>query len=178
MQTVTLSVDGSILEEGRPAPGDPLAYLSHGIALADGFSLRSLFRLLERVGEYRRLSPFGPALLEQGRACPESGCVCDAFDELNLSKTVEMIGFPGQPRLEIYISFHGRKAEETGELKFFPLERLLDMPISLGPLKHVVFGDKMDVFTFDTVYTLFEFIDGILWELSFHGTPDRCELRR
>jgi hypothetical protein len=36
----------------------------------------------------------------------------------------------------------------------------------------------MDVFEFETVFTLFEFIDGIAWELSFHGTPDACDLRR
>jgi len=28
------------------------------------------------------------------------------------------------------------------------------------------------------VYTLFEFIDGIAWELGFHGTPKQCEIRR
>ena len=52
------------------------------------------------------------------------------------------------------------------------------MSLKLGRLKHVVFGDKVDIFEFDTVFTLFEFIDGITWELSFHVTPEQCELRR
>ena len=89
-----------------------------------------------------------------------------------------MIGFPGRPRLEIYLAFQGVRGESADEINLIPLESLLDMPVSLGPLRHIVFGDKMDVFTFDTVYTLFEFIEGVLWELSFHGTPAQCELRR
>jgi hypothetical protein len=52
------------------------------------------------------------------------------------------------------------------------------MPLRLGKLKHVVFGDKIDVFEFETVFSLFEFIDGVAWELSFHGAPEACELRR
>ena len=50
------------------------------------------------------------------------------------------------------------------------------MPLRLGLLKHVVFGDRVDVFSFETVYTLFEFIDSIAWELSFHGTPRECKI--
>ena len=46
----------------------------------------------------------------------------------------------------------------------------------LGVLKHVIFGDKVDVFEFDTVFNLFEFIGGIIWELSFQGTPKECAL--
>ncbi len=48
----------------------------------------------------------------------------------------------------------------------------------VGYLKHVIFGDKVDVFEFDTFYNFFEFIDGIAWELSFHGAPAKCEIRR
>ena len=49
---------------------------------------------------------------------------------------------------------------------------------SLARLKHIVFGDKVDIFEFDTVFTLFEFIEGIAWELSFHVAPTECALRR
>ncbi|MGD8258472.1 MAG: hypothetical protein PVH56_12955, partial [Desulfobacterales bacterium] len=64
----------------------------------------------------------------------------------------------------------------TCELKSFHMQSLLDIPLKLGMLKHIVFGDKVDVFEFDTVFSLFEFIDGIIWELSFHGTPKECAL--
>ena len=89
-----------------------------------------------------------------------------------------MIGFPGKPRLEIYHSLYGLQGVNFHEIKDFPLEALLDMPLRLGKLKHVVFGDKVDLFEFDTVFTLFELIDAILWELSFHGTLLACEIRR
>ena len=89
-----------------------------------------------------------------------------------------MIGFPGQPRLEIYTSLKAITGAERSEIRDFPLACLLDMPVRLGPLRHVVFGDSVDVFEFDTVFTLFEFIDGIAWELSFQNTPITCELRR
>ncbi len=89
-----------------------------------------------------------------------------------------MIGFPGIPHLEIYHSLHGLQGADFHEIKDFPLESLLDMPLRLGKLKHVVFGDKVDLFEFDTVFTLFELIDAIVWELSFHGTLLACEIRR
>ena len=67
---------------------------------------------------------------------------------------------------------------ETFEIKSIQLPNLLDLPLKLGKLKHIVFGDRVDIFEFDTVFTLFEFIDGVAWELSFHGTPDQCAIRR
>ena len=99
------------------------------------------------------------------------------LDYLEFSKTVEMIGVPDK-RLEIYSSLIGLHASEASEIKSMQLAHLLDLPLKLGRLKHIVFGDRVDIFEFDTVYTLFEFIDGIAWELSFHVTPEQCELRR
>jgi len=56
------------------------------------------------------------------------------------------------------------------------VEHLLDLPVCLGRLRHVVFGDKMDEFEFDTVYNLFEFMEAVIWELSFHGNPEHCNI--
>mgnify|MGYP001070394922 CR=1 FL=1 len=55
---------------------------------------------------------------------------------------------------------------------------LLDMPLRLGKLRHVIFGDRVDLFEFDTVFNLFELIDGIAWELSFQNLPQTCDIRR
>jgi hypothetical protein len=55
---------------------------------------------------------------------------------------------------------------------------LLDTKVRLGKLRHVIFGDQVDVFEFDTVFTFFELIEGIGWELGFHGTPRECQIRR
>ena len=88
-----------------------------------------------------------------------------------------MIGYPGK-KLEIYSSIRGILEKDAAEIRSLQLNSLLDMPLKLGRLKHVVFGDRVDIFEFDTVFTLFEFIDGITWELSFHVIPEQCELRR
>jgi len=64
------------------------------------------------------------------------------------------------------------------DLKFFHLETLLDHRLTLGDLKHVVFGDTEDGLQFETFYTLFEFVEGIAWELSFNFNPLQCSIRR
>ena len=173
-----LTKEGAIVQNGKTVASDPLMFLSAMVNLETGYTLRSYFQLLERYALLRQLNPFFPSYLEQYHASPKSECIFEGFDHLELSKTVEMIGFPGKPRLEIYSLFYGVHGSETGEIKSIQIGDLLDMPVTLGKLKHIVFGDKVDIFEFDTVFNLFEFIEGIAWELSFHGTPRQCELRR
>jgi len=178
MNTITLIKDGSIAYDGKTVASDPLMFLSFKVDLEKEYTLRSYFRMLEKYSLLVKLNAFFPSCLEQYLACPKSECRQSAFDHLEFSKTVEMIGYPGRPRLEVYNSFNGKRGNETIELKPFPLENLLDMPVRLGNLKHTVFGDKVDIFEFETVFSLFEFIDGIAWELSFQGTSMQCEIGR
>lgn len=178
MNKVILRSNGSIASNGKIVETDPLIFLSSQVELEKGYTLRSYFRMIRKYPTLSKLNVFFSSYMEQYVASPPSDCSYDGFDYLAFRKTVEMIGFPGEPRLEIYNSLHGVHGTETFEIKFVGLERLLDMPLKLGKLKHVVFGDNVDVFEFDTVFSLFEFIEGIIWELSFHGTPAACELRR
>ena len=152
--------------------------LSSGVDLDEEYTLRSWFRMLEKYSVLADLNPFLPTLMEQYLSCPESGCSSDGIDHFEFRKTVEMIGFPGEPRLEIYNSFRGVKNDEELDSRSVRMGHLLDMPVLLEKLKHVVFGDKADIFEFETVYNLFEFIDGIAWELSFFGAPTQCEIGR
>lgn len=177
MDHVILTADGILTRNARPVESNVLGCLNRRVALADDVTLRSFFRMMERYPALRELNEFYPAYLEQYRKSPESGCTYHGFDQLELGKTVEMIGFPGKPRLEIYHSFHGASGDECLEIRSIALENLLDMPVRLGRLKHIVFGDHVDVLEFDTVFNLFDVIDGILWELSFQGTLV-CGLRR
>ena len=133
--------------------------------------------MLDRYRLLVDLNTFFPTYIELYRNCPQEGCAAGAPEYLKFSKTVEMIGFP-EKRLEIYNSFSGVHENEEFEIRSLQLESLLDLPVKLGRLKHVIFGDPVDIFEFDTVFTLFEFIEGIAWQLSFHVTPTRCELRR
>jgi len=176
MNKITLKTDGSIAENGKIVQNDPLRFLSYQIHLEEGYTLRSFLRMCARYAVLARLNAFLPDCLQRYRACPKRQCVSNAIDHLKFHKTVEMIGFPGQPRLEIYNTLCGIRGRETFEIKSFHLESLLDMPLQLGRLKHIVFGDKVEIFEFDTVFNLFELIEGIIWELSFQAAPKECAL--
>ena len=177
MDTITLKKDGSINQNGKTVKSVVINLLSSQITLEEGYSLRSFFEMLGKYTLLAELSAFFPMYTEQYHNCPKHGCDAGFLDYLEFGKTVEMIGVPDK-RLEIYNSLFGLQANEACEIRSMPLDSLLDLPLKLGKLKHIVFGDRVDIFEFDTVYTLFEFIDGIGWELSFHATPEQCELRR
>jgi hypothetical protein len=177
MNAVTLKKDGAINLNGKTVRSDALELLSFQIALEKGYTLRSFFEMLDKYSLFAKLNAFLPTYTKQYHSCPEQGCETGLLDYLEFGKTVEMIGVPDK-RLEIYNALFGVHAGEASEIKSMQLDTLLDLPLKLGRLKHIVFGDRVDIFEFDTVYTLFELIDGIGWELSFHATPEQCELRR
>ncbi len=178
MNIVTLRSDGVLAQDTRAVDSDPLPLLGHKVELGEGYTLRSFFKMIERYQTFAKLNAFMPECLEQYRACPDGECLAPGIGHLELYKTVEMMGFPGEPRLEIYHALCGVEGTESCEIKQLPLEQLLDMPVRIGKLKHVVFGDTVDVLEFDTVFNLFEFIEGIVWQLSFHRSPKECALRR
>lgn len=177
MYAVSLKRDGTIHNGQGAVNSDVLKYLSYQIGLEEAYTLRSFFEMIDKYALLGKLSSFFPTYIEQYLNCPDQGCDSEAIDHLEFAKTVEMIGYP-EKRLEIYSSIHGIRKNDTVEIRSLQLNNLLDLPLKLGRLKHVVFGDRVDIFEFDTVFTLFEFIDGITWELSFHVTPEQCELRR
>lgn len=177
LNQVTLKADGSIQASDERIVANPMQYLGHQLHLAATCTLRSYFRMIDAYPPFAELGDFFGALKAQYAQCPDQDCQWPEYEYLEFAKTVEMIGHPGDPRLEIYNSLQGVKGQEAFEIRALPLQALLDMPVQLGKLKHVVFGDGMDTFEFDTVYTLFEFIDSIAWELSFHGVPPECKLR-
>ena len=176
MDSVTLKKDGSIHLNGQAVRFDRLDLLSYQIVLEDAYTLRSFFKMLDKYALFAKLNAFFPSYTEQVQDCPEQGCDAGLLEYLEFGKTVEMIGVPDK-RLEIYHSLFGVHASKSAEIKSMQLASLLDVPLKLGKLKHIVFGDRVDIFEFDTVYTLFEFIDGIAWQLSFHATPEHCQLR-
>lgn len=177
MNAVTLKKDGSIHLNGKTVATNALNLISFQIALEENYTLRSFFKMVDKFTLFAKLNAFFPDYAEQYHRCPEQGCDAGLFDYLEFSKTVEMIGVP-EKRLEIYNSLFGVHANETSEIKSMQLASLLDVRLKLGKLKHIIFGDRVDIFEFDTVYTLFEFIDGIAWQFGFHATPEQCELRR
>jgi hypothetical protein len=176
MNQVTLQKNGTILENSRIAAGDSLRILGCQVELEEGYTLRSFFRMFDKYALLVKLDDFVPDCLQRFLECPRDQCTTDNIHHLEFYKTVEMIGFPGEPRLEIYNTLCGVYGEDRCEVKSYHLDSLLDLPLKLGMLKHIVFGDKVDVFEFETVFSLFEFIEGVIWELSFQGTPRECAL--
>ena len=164
MNTIVLQPDGELLDEKQTPISEPLRYLSYRIELQEGVTLRSFFRMITRHPVLAQLNTFFPFFLEQYGRCPDAGCNTSGYDHLEFGKTIEMIGYPGEPKLEIYHSLKGANGNRTEEIRSSQLEGLLDLPLTLGKLKHIVFGDKVDAFEFDTVFNFFEFIDGIAWE--------------
>ena len=177
MYAVSLKRDGTIHDKQSSVDSDVLKYLSYQIKLEEAYTLRSFFEMIDTYALLGKLNLFFPTYIEQYLNCPKQGCDSEIIDHLEFVKTVEMIGYPDKI-LEIYSSLRGIQKNDAVEIRSFQLNSLLDLPLKLGKLKHVVFGDRVDIFEFDTVFTLFEFIDGITWELSFHVIPEQCELRR
>jgi hypothetical protein len=176
MENIRLNSDGSIDTVRKGDLPALLSCLARQVELAPGYTLRSFFMMLETHEALVHLNAFFPDMLDQFHRGPDDGCRVDGIDWLMLEKTVEMIGFPGEPRLEIYRSFTGWCEGKSVQIKDFQVDMLLDMQVRLGKLKHVIFGDQVDVFEFDTVFTLFELVEGIGWELGFHGTPRECQI--
>jgi hypothetical protein len=179
MDEITLARDGFIIRNNGTQETDPLCVLGARVRLAEGYTLRSFITMLALVPLFARLSPFAKDLAAGLADWPGSGCIPAGIKRLELQKTVEIIGHPAPPRLEIYHALRGVGTDgQDLEIKPYPVETLLDLPLVLGRLRHVVFGDRMDEFRFQTVVNLFEFQEGIGWQLAFHGAPVECALRR
>jgi hypothetical protein len=134
--------------------------------------------MLAQYPVLQMLSEFLPGLMGRYLQFGEAASAYLGKDALEFGKTIEMIGFPGMPRLEMYTSLRAASKEQPLELRSMDLPGLLDIPVGLGKLRHIIFGDRVDVFEFETAYTLFEFIDGIAWEMGFLTTPGECNIRR
>jgi hypothetical protein len=179
MDEVILTADG-LLQTGNGATvSDPLRALGMRVVLGPGCTLRSFMRMLATHPDVTRLNDFAPEFAARFGRLPEGDSPPTGLARLELSRVVELIGHPAPARLEIYHSFRGvTAAGEDVEIKPWRVESLLDVPVRLGPLRHVVFGDRVDELRFETVCTLFEFLEGICWQLAFHGAPQECALRR
>lgn len=201
MESIRLTEKGQLLDQNGKALADPLPALSSALVFDGDCSLRSFFSMLAGYPALQKLSRFLPHALEEAQKCPLSGCLGDELRILVLGKTMELIGFPGKPRAELYMWLRGHDlapdrvpAEENGdspqdarlaalmeadkEIRFVPLQILLDVPLLLGGLKHVVLGDVNRHLFCRSRFTLFEVVDGLAWELGFQGGAQQCSLGR
>jgi hypothetical protein len=176
MEKVSLTKEGIILKRDKPVTGNVFSLLSHTIELAPGFTLASFFTLVSHYPELIKLSELLDTYLTMattGTQFPKTR----EIEGLVFFKTIAMKGFPGKPGIRIYNSLKGVKENQTKALKFFQMESLLDHELNLGDLKHIIFGDGQDIFTYESFYSLFELIEGITWEMSFNFNPLQCSIR-
>ncbi|MCF8031366.1 MAG: hypothetical protein K9K39_10770 [Desulfohalobiaceae bacterium] len=176
-ESLRLTAEGGLTTQtGGSLSSDPLACLGSCLTLDPDCTLRSFFRCIEAYPDLARLSPFFPSCLEEAARWPSEGCTTPRLRYLELMKRVELIGAPGERSLQIYCLFYAVGEEEAHDVKELAYGEILDQPLQLGPLRHVVFGDSMDSLDFATSYTLFEAVDTIIWHLSFQGAPHKCSL--
>jgi len=176
MNQLEINTDGILFIEEKQI-SDILSFLDYQVDLDKMFSLRSFFKMLETYPVLKKLNPFISSCIEEYKASPDCGCTDAGSEYFQIGKVIEMTGFPGNPGIETYVTFQGIKYNEIIDIKSLWLSNMLDMVLQQGPLKHVIFGDRIDTFTFETSFNLFEFVDGISWALSFHNMPAECRLK-
>ncbi|MBA3013233.1 MAG: hypothetical protein KKF12_00690 [Proteobacteria bacterium] len=177
MEKICLTKEGIILKKDKPVTDMVFSFLSHTLVLEPGFTLASFFNLVANYPELLKMSKLLDALLAMANTGKKQFAKTHEIEGLIFYKTIAMKGFPGKPSIQIYNCLKGIKENETHALKFFQMESLLEHELILGDLKHIIFGDGQDMFTYETFYSLFELIEGITWEMSFNFNPLQCSIR-
>lgn len=197
MESARMTKEGVLLDSEGREPFDVLPLLGAALLLAPDCSLRSFFDLLRRYPLLRKLSPFLDPALAEADACPDAGCLSDDIACLVIGKTLELTGFPGEARMEQFVWLRalpdpgGPRPAGTGalpsgtaaltadrETRFTPLSLLLDMPLVLGGLRHVVLGETRKSLLCESRFTLFEVVDGLAWDFGFRGGSQQCSIGR
>ena len=114
MDTIRLRADGT-LSSDAPFAG----LLRMKLEIDEDATLRSFFRLLRRCPLAREVAPGLAEALEEAEACPPAGCRYPGLEALRLAKRVELSGFPGAPRVDVYLAVEG-VGDDLPELRFFP----------------------------------------------------------
>lgn len=200
MEQALMTKDGELFGAAHEPVHDPLRALSSALILDERCCLRSFFALLRRYPVLLNISGFLPKALAEAELCPASGCLADEIAVLVVGKTMELIGFPGEPKAELYLWLRGLAPDKARsnapatagdssaslaalmaadrEIRFIPMRLLLDIPLVLSGMKHVVLGDINKSLYCATRFTLFEVVDGLAWEFGFQGGSQQCSIGR
>jgi len=178
MEKIVLHENGSITKKDKKIISSVLRLLGNHIEMDEEFTLGSFFMMINQYPDLKDISEILEGLLGIVKANNETWVKTPKLQSLLFYKTIEIKGFPGSPSLNFYNTLKGVYEKKIQDLKFFHVEALLGHKVKLGKLNHVVFGDKEDLFQYETFYTLFELVEGIAWELSFNFNPLQCSIRR
>ncbi len=176
MDTVYLQADGQLWLPDGSSPADGLHCLRRVLLLQAGCTLRSFFRLLERYPLFQSVVPGLDSAVKEAESLPSTGCSGPLVERLCVVKCVEITGYPGAPRVDVYLRLEGR-GDDPPELRFLRLCDLLDVPLELGNARHVLLGEASTLVC-EASFTLFELIECVGWELGFEGGSVTCNLER
>lgn len=178
MERVTATASGVLVCGGQRAPDRVLRLLGRSVDLEGGLTLASIAALFHTYPQFHDLSPFVSSFLNAFSDETPSQPVDPGGLTLELFRTIDMQGYPGTPRVQIFLTLKVHDGVAYHFLDLFSSDTLRVMPLSLGKLRHTVFGDTLDTELFDTDYTLFDVLDSLMWELSFYTDKSQCGLRR
>ena len=176
MDSVLLQADGQLRLPDGSSSADGLPCLRRVLFLQSGCTLRSFFRLLERYPLFQTLVPGLDSAVREAQTLPLTGCSGPLVEKLCIVKCVEITGYPGAPRVDVYLQLEGR-GEDPPELRFLRLRDLLDVSLELGNARHVLLGET-SALVCEASFTLFELIECVGWELGFEGGSITCNLER
>ena len=176
MDTVLLQADGQLQLSDSSSTLNGLGCLRRVLQLQSGCTLRSFFRLLEAYPLFQTLVPGLDSAVREARALPLAGCSGPLIEKLSVVKCIEITGYPGKPRADVYLRLEGC-GQDPPELRFLRLHDLLDIPLELGNVRHVLLGETSSLVC-DASFTLFELIECIGWELGFEGGSVTCNIER
>lgn len=178
MERVTVTASGVLVCGGQRAPSPALRLMGRPVDFEAGVTLASIAALFHTYPQLHDISPFAPAF-QDAFSCDTSPQPAETTSHtLELFRTIEMQGYPGTPRVLIFLTLKAHDGSGHHPLDLFSSEALQAMPLSLGKLRHTIFGDTLDTELFDTDYTLFDVLDSLMWELSFYTDKSQCGLRR
>lgn len=162
-------------------PGDAvLGLLQSNVTLEDGYTLRSLFKLLEKYPVLLWLEWSFINFIDEYKSCPPKGCVSDNLTHIVIAKyaSIDCCGEEKELIVSTHVSGKIEGIEETYALDFSPLNTLLDLKLQFDTAGFYKEEDlykkgraKKKVEYYPHSYTLWDLCTSIMGELSFHGTP-------
>ena len=169
---------------------DVLAYLMETVELAEGFTVRDYFKIVEKHEMLHLLDHYFEPFLEEVRKCPAEGCTDSDHVAIEFRKYVSA-DFGDDAHISMDYSLICKTPDEHTTpdengythygISFVPMSKLLDVPITFGKLGiHRISNKKAEEFSYEfiTYYSLWDFIRGFIWEISFYGVPEERDAQK
>lgn len=172
-----LKKNGNITTEKGKSTNTALFFLNDAIVLEDGFTLRSFFKMVDKHKEFQLLNVYFKDFLDEYMACKVRGCTCHDIKYIEVYKEIDNSVYDDMEDFTESIVVHGTGNKDCYAIEYTELNELLDIPIKIAQLKYIKCfltekHKKSEIKQYDTPLSLYDFVTGLILELSFFGTPD------